>query len=602
MKERLTGKEGLIRTNLMGKRCWISGTKVLLWDGKIKKVEDVKVGDILIGDDGEKREVLNVCSGEGDMYKITQKKGDDYIVNDEHILSLKFTNTKNATFTPSKGWSMQWFDRDIMKIKSKKFNTCGSDKETLEEIEKFKKTLSDDDTIDISIKDYLKLPASTKKLLFGYKLNKSIKWDYKDVEIDPYILGMWLGDGNSRGRGFTCNDLELVEKWKIWAKENNITIVKYENDKLHYGIKYKGKGYKNIFKEKLKIYNLVDNKHIPDDYIYNDTNVRLSLLAGLIDTDGSVEQNGTTIRISQSYEHKRILEGAKFIASSLGFQTSLKDKKTSWVHNNEKKQSTALVLTISGDGIQNIPTILSRKKCKAPKNQTLTCSKINVEYHGIDKYYGFEINYNKRFLLEDFTVGHNCEQTARTVIDPDPTLRMGELGMPREMARVLTIPEEVTNYNYKYLTELINAGKVNTVITKKDKEKIVIPHYTNTTGTILRHGDVIIREDEEGNETEFVIYNCKEVLKPGDKLKRNGEFITNIKYPQKRVYHLEIGDICERQLMDAKDKAKYSGKDVSEEYGDIVLLNRQPQKGLVIPKVLLVCIYRRHIQIAGSSC
>lgn len=78
----------------MGKRCWISETKIILWDGKIKNVEDIKIGDILIGDEGEKRKVIDVCSGEGDMYKITQKKGDNYIVNDEHILSLKFTNTK----------------------------------------------------------------------------------------------------------------------------------------------------------------------------------------------------------------------------------------------------------------------------------------------------------------------------------------------------------------------------------------------------------------------------------------------------------------------------------------------------------------------------
>ena len=52
---------------------------------------------------------------------------------------------------------------------------------------------------------------------------------------------------------------------------------------------------------------LVSNKHIPEDYIINDVNTRLLVLAGLIDTDGSVENEGTTIAITQCYEHKQII-------------------------------------------------------------------------------------------------------------------------------------------------------------------------------------------------------------------------------------------------------------------------------------------------------
>ena len=96
----------------------------------------------------------------------------------------------------------------------------------------------------------------------------------------------------------------------------------------------------------MKKYDLINNKHIPDDFIYNDEKTRLSLLAGLIDTDGSVEQDGVTIRITQSYEHSEILNKTQFIASSLGFQTSLYEKKTTWFHKNIKKNGIALILTI----------------------------------------------------------------------------------------------------------------------------------------------------------------------------------------------------------------------------------------------------------------
>jgi DNA-directed RNA polymerase beta' subunit len=560
LKERITGKEGLIRNNIMGKRCWIKGTKILLWNGNIKNVEDIKIGDILIGDDGEKREVLNLCSGEDNMYKIYQNNGDDYIVNSEHILSLKFTNTQNIKWNDKEGWCINWFDKDLLRLETKKIKPSKfkTKEEALKEMELFKDTLNKDDTIDIPIRNYLKLSDKNKKLLFGYKLNKAVKWSSKIVEIDPYILGMWLGDGSSRGDSFTSNDIELVDYWKKWASSNNLTIQKHDN--IHYGITYKGKGIKNIFLETLKKYDLINNKHIPDDFIYNDEKTRLSLLAGLIDTDGSVEQDGVTIRITQSYEHSKIIDKASFIASSLGFQTSLYQKKTTWFHKNIKKNGIALILTISGHGIENIPTILPRKKCRPPKNRILTISNIKVEPYGIDKFYGFEINNNRRFLLKDFTVGHNCEFTGRTVIGPEPTLKMGQLGIPKEIAENLTLPVQVTNFNYEYLTNLVNNGKVNIVKTKGG-EKINIHHHIFNRGTRLNHGDIIIRKDEDtGKEIEMVINNGKEMLKPGDKLKRNDEFIKNIKYPEKRKYHLNIGDICERQLQN----------------GDIVLLNRQP--------------------------
>jgi replicative DNA helicase len=119
----------------------------------------------------------------------------------------------------------------------------------------------------------------------------------------------------------------------------------------------------NSFKNALRHYNILDNKHIPDDYKINSRENRLKLLAGLIDTDGSVEQGGVTVRISQCVEHKPIIEGAKFIADSLGFQTSIKNKKTSWTHKDVYKKGEALVLTISGYGVENIPTLLERVHC-----------------------------------------------------------------------------------------------------------------------------------------------------------------------------------------------------------------------------------------------
>ena len=64
-------------------------------------------------------------------------------------------------------------------------------------------------------------------------------------------------------------------------------------------------------------------------------------------------------------------------------------------------------------------------------------------------------------------MGKRCEQSGRTVIGPDPTLKTGQLAVPPEIAVNLTVPVQVTNYNLELLTKLVNEGKANFVI-KKD--------------------------------------------------------------------------------------------------------------------------------------
>lgn len=74
----------------MGK-CLGEGTKVIMYDGSLKKVEDVKVGDVLMGDDSTPRTVLSTTFGYDKLYKVTPKSDNakEYVVNSSHILSLK---------------------------------------------------------------------------------------------------------------------------------------------------------------------------------------------------------------------------------------------------------------------------------------------------------------------------------------------------------------------------------------------------------------------------------------------------------------------------------------------------------------------------------
>lgn len=161
-------------------------------------------------------------------------------------------------------------------------------------------------------------------------------------------------------------------------------------------------------------------------------------------------------------------------------------------------------------------------------------------------------------LIRTNLMGKRVEQSGRTVIGPDPTLRMGQLSVPPEMASNLTIPVQVTDYNIGYLTQIVNNGKANYVLKDNGNTRINLEHKLFHRGTSLNHGDIIIRVNHiTKKEHEIIVNNGKTVIQPGDKLKRNGEFITDIKYPEKRVYQLTVGDVVERQLID----------------GDFILLN-----------------------------
>ena len=203
-----------------------------------------------------------------------------------------------------------------------------------------------------------------------FKTDK-INWTKKDVIIDPYILGMWLGDGLSSGLGFALNyktDFETLAYWENWALANG-ALIRKNGYKFSLVSKANVESHNKIIepsplKKYLIKYNLINNKHIPIDYIVNDEETRLKVLAGLIDTDGSVRANGREIRICQGPKNFRIIDDAHKLSMSLGFSCSVKEGISQWTDKktNAKKYSNYKELTITGYNIDKIPTLLPRKK------------------------------------------------------------------------------------------------------------------------------------------------------------------------------------------------------------------------------------------------
>lgn len=396
-------------------KCFSAGTEVWLWNGATKVIEDITEGDVVIGDDGTARKVISQVSGESKMYKVSQMHGNDYCVNGSHILTLKIADHKRIYWaTKPNAWIIGWLDSTTLKYRKKQFSVSKfKTKENARvEANDFLATLDSSDMLEIQVKDYLNLPKNTRAKLYGYKCS-IIRWEKKHVHLDPYLLGLWLGDGSKEGYQFTTGDPEVLEYWKNWAKDNDGQIVSGREYVYTLSNINGRKAHYNPFRRLLQRYNLVRNKHIPIDYLVNDEETRLQLLAGLIDTDGNLTKGGRLIRFSQGPCNFGLFDGVVKLAQSLGFKCTTNDIETHYTYKGERRDSTAKQLHISGD-IERIPTRIPRKRCipkgNGPKSINIDWRRTKIDIAPIEdgKYYGIGVDGNHRFLLADTTVVHNC--------------------------------------------------------------------------------------------------------------------------------------------------------------------------------------------------
>ena len=384
-------------------KCHGKGTKILMFDGSIKNVEDIITGDLLMGDDSTPRTVLSLARGKDKMYRINPLNGgDSHVCNEPHILSLKTTGTDNI--------------------------------------------------VNIPLNEYLE---KSKWFKHTHKLwRTNVEFESKMVKIDPYFMGLWLGDGNSHNCGITTADPEIVEYIYKIAKDWNLNVRKDEledNKSNTYVLTgdIKGELHNNNLMTTFREYNLMNkykekdianSKFIPNDYLYNDSSVRKGVLAGLIDSDGW--QNHNCYLISTKYD--KLAEQIIFLARSLGYRASKTPKIIKGV--------IYYSVNICGD-LSDLDIILSRKQStprKQKKNVTLTG--FDVEYIGIDDYYGFEIDGNHLYLLGDFTVTHNtylAKKMAKELFGSDESMiriDMSEYMEKHTVSRLVGAPPGYVGY------------------------------------------------------------------------------------------------------------------------------------------------------------
>lgn len=396
----------LVTGNEKSGKCFGKGTKVRKYDGSLINVEDVKVGETLMGNDSTLRTVLEVHSGIDDMYKITQNNGGvSFTVNSKHILYL---------------------------YHHKKYFT-------------------------MSVEDYLKKDITFKSECMQVQ-SEAIEYEREELPIDPYFYGLWLGDGDTKEISIANNDEKVQEflyeyankigcsiklvgnplpssglqirhlfssKSILQSKDSETGEVEQfssakeaanNNDNHHcyitratssgkkHGNKYwKWKRRKGHFRSIFKEVTGFQKNFINPKYLKGSSENRFKLLAGIIDSDGNYSTHSTKNNYTVVTKLYSLAKNIQELAWSLGLRANISNKYI------KKYDTTYYNVTISGKNCVFIPIKIERKKY-VPKTRNRPINRaFNIEHIGKAKYYGFETDGNHLFLLEDYTIVHNSQ-------------------------------------------------------------------------------------------------------------------------------------------------------------------------------------------------
>jgi hypothetical protein len=356
-----------------GHGCFAKGTSIMLSTGECVPVESVKKGDKLMGGDGNSfRRVLRLRRGTERMYQFTYSDGTSHIFNESHILCLVATNSKGTRVAGNKTTA--------------------------------------------TVRDWLEWGYDKKRCHAIYRSPvTNFSGEKKELLIPPYILGAWLGDGTSARAEITNMDSEVNDEWSryiysIGCNEiKNINSTSKSGDICYAIAATKGDdiGDKNHIENNLKKYNLLRNKHIPDDYLFSSVENRLELLAGLIDTDGSLDGGGYDF----VQKNKLLAHQTAWLARSVGCHATLRMVTKKCTNNGVVGNYWRVTI---GRNAGNIPVRIERKK----RPDSLHNQRTNLHFGikscielGEGDYYGFELDGDNKFLGGDFTVLHNTGKT-----------------------------------------------------------------------------------------------------------------------------------------------------------------------------------------------
>lgn len=366
LEQAIEGRKNIVVSG--GTGCHAKGTEILMADGSIKKVEEIRVGDTVMGPDSTPREVLRLHRGIEPMYRIIPNKGEPFEVNEGHYLALESTPRQRGA--PRR-------------------------------------------KVEITVRDYLRQNDKFKHLYKLYRVPVDFPPLAEPLPIDPYFLGVLLGDGGLMGSiSVSKPDIEIRDEVFAQAANYGLHVNTYyrspNNPSYRLCGQDKGPHHHNRLIRQLAALHLhrqpCADKFIPQPYKVSGRVERLQLLAGLLDTDGHYAGNHFDLILKA----ETLARDIAFVARTLGFHAS--------VTPCEKSCQTGAVGTyyrvyIGGD-LSCVPTRIFRKQATAKHRRTkVLATGFQVDPVGVGAYYGIEVTKDHLYLLSDCTVTRNSGKT-----------------------------------------------------------------------------------------------------------------------------------------------------------------------------------------------
>lgn len=182
----------------------------------------------------------------------------------------------------------------------------------------------------------LTVRCTTTDARINHSINNSeaMQLPERDLLVPPYTLGAWLGDGISATAQITSADPEII--MRIEAEGLHVTAS--SSAALRQVIQLPGEA-------RLRALGVLENKHIPAQYLRGSENQRRALLAGLLDTDGTVTAGGSA---QFSLTSERLVGDVRELVVGLGYGVQMSTKR---VKGRTESSSVAYTLTFSTDDV-----------------------------------------------------------------------------------------------------------------------------------------------------------------------------------------------------------------------------------------------------------
>lgn len=338
------------------------------------KIKDINIGDRIYGRDGELTTVIDKKTFKDQIqYKITLQDNREIECGGGHLWTVRDAKLKDIKL---KTLSTEFLYENINKRKRG---------------EKYK---------------------NRKDSYWFIPLNEPVNYPEINLPIDPYFLGLWLGDGCSHRTAITTEDEEIVNYlYNLAEKEDLKVTINYNISKTcptYHLTKGNGKNIDRAFNDEFKKLNLFRNKHIPEIYLRASIEQRRALLDGLIATDGYIGKGGT---VDFSNSNKQLIDGVEKLARSLGIYCKVTSRIPKYTHNGTKREGKRAYRVFMRP--EECPTTLTRKKETYDRAKKLYKNKGYVGIKNIEKLkikpsvcIGVD-NGDKLFIAGNYITTHN---------------------------------------------------------------------------------------------------------------------------------------------------------------------------------------------------